>query len=150
MVGETGRGQGESALFRGRVPSIIFVWQAASRPITLVRSGVILKHTRSKGRVLMSRPVQHGLSGLALLIFLFVGHPDPARPSTSGPIQGVVVTVTTGVPGTMVIRDEKGGLHILKLTQQTQLGAQFKPGDKVVAFTSPYGVSAVQLQTGNP
>jgi hypothetical protein len=98
----------------------------------------------------MSRFARHGLCGLALLILLVVGLPDVARPSTSAPIQGVVVTVTTGIPGTMVIRDDKGGLHILKLTQQTQLGAQFKPGDKVVVFTSPYGVSAVQLQAGNP
>lgn len=48
----------------------------------------------------------------------------------------------------MVIRDEKGQLHILNLTQQTQLSAQFKVGDKVLAFFSPYGVSAVQLQAG--
>lgn len=97
----------------------------------------------------MSRLVRHRLCGLVLLMLSFVGFPDLARSSTSAPIQGVVVTVTTGIPGTMVIRDDKGGLHILKLTQQTQLGAQFKPGDKVVAFTSPYGVSAVQLQAGN-
>lgn len=98
----------------------------------------------------MSRLRRHILCGLALLVLSFVGLPDRVRSSTSGPIQGVVVTVTTGIPGTMVIRDEKGGLHILKLTQQTQLGAQFKPGDKVVAFISPYGVSAVQLQGGSP
>ena len=98
----------------------------------------------------MSRPIRQMLSGLVLLILSCLGLPDSARPSTSAPIQGVVMTVTTGIPGTMVIRDEKGGLHILKLTQQTQLSAQFKVGDKVLAFTSPYGVSAVQLQTGNP
>ncbi|MBX3301673.1 MAG: hypothetical protein KF693_05620 [Nitrospira sp.] len=98
----------------------------------------------------MSRLVRGMLCGLALLILPFVGLPGFARSSTSAPIQGVVVTVTIGIPGTMVIRDDKGGLHILKLTQQTQLGAQFKPGDKVVAFTSPYGVSAIQLQAGNP
>jgi hypothetical protein len=98
----------------------------------------------------MSRPIRHMLSGLVLLILSCLGLPDSARSSTSAPIQGVVVAVTTGIPGTMVIRDEKGGLHILKLTQQTQLSAQFKPGDKVLAFTGPYGVSAVQLQTGTP
>ncbi len=98
----------------------------------------------------MRRFVRHRLCGLAFLILLVVGLPNFASPSTSAPIQGVVVTVTIGIPGTMIIRDDKGGLHILKLTQQTQLGAQFKPGDKVVAFTSPYGVSAVQLQAGNP
>lgn len=98
----------------------------------------------------MSRLARHMLWGLFLLIPAFVCLPDSARSSTSASIQGVVVTVTTGIPGTMVIRDDKGGLHILKLTQQTQMGAQFKPGDKVVAFTSPYGVSAIQLQMGNP
>jgi len=98
----------------------------------------------------MSRLARHILFAVCLLILPFVGLPDLASPSTSAPIQGVVVAVTTGIPGTMVIRDDRGGLHILKLTQQTQLGAQFKTGDKVVAFTSPYGVSAVQLQTGAP
>ena len=98
----------------------------------------------------MSRLARHMVCSLFLLILSFVGIPDSACPSTSAPIQGIVVTVTTGIPGTMVIRDARGGLHILKLTQQTQLGAQFKPGDKVVAFTGPYGVSAVQLQTGTP
>lgn len=65
------------------------------------------------------------------------------------PVQGEVVSMTAGIPGTMVIRDEKGQLHILNLTQQTQLGGQFKVGDKVLAFFSPYGVSAVQLQRGS-
>jgi hypothetical protein len=65
------------------------------------------------------------------------------------PVQGEVVSVTPGIPGTMVIRDDKGQLHILNLTQQTQLGGQFKVGDKVLAFFSPYGVSAIQPQTGS-
>lgn len=65
------------------------------------------------------------------------------------PVQGEVISLTAGIPGTMVIRDDKGQLHILNLTQQTQLGAQFKVGDKVLAFFSPYGVSAIQLQGGN-
>lgn len=90
------------------------------------------------------------LHGVILLALVMLSRPDSALSSTSAPIQGEVVTVTLGIPGTMVIRDEKGQLHILKLTQQTQLSAQFKPGDKVLAFTSPYGVSAVQLQTGTP
>jgi hypothetical protein len=57
--------------------------------------------------------------------------------------------MTAGIPGTMVIRDDKGQLHILSLTQQTQLGGRFKVGDKVLVFFSPYGVSAVQPQLGN-
>ncbi|MGE0471710.1 MAG: hypothetical protein AB7L09_25355 [Nitrospira sp.] len=98
----------------------------------------------------LSRLIRPMLIGVFLLTIVFVSLPNAARSSTSTPIQGVVVTVTTGIPGTMVIRDEKGQLHILKLTQQTQLSAQFKTGDKVLAFTSPYGVSAVQLQAGTP
>ena len=65
------------------------------------------------------------------------------------PVPGEVISLSTGIPGPMVIRDDKGQLHILNLTQQTQLGAQFKVGDKVLAFFSPYGVSAIQLQGGN-
>ena len=92
---------------------------------------------------LISRP----LSGLILLAVTMVGLPNFAL--ALPPVQGEVVSMTAGIPGTMVIRDEKGQLHILNLTQQTQLGGQFKVGDKVLAFFSPYGVSAVQLQTGN-
>lgn len=98
----------------------------------------------------MSRLLRRMLHGVILLALVILSRPDSVLPSTSAPIQGEVVTVTLGIPGTMVIRDEKGQLHILKLTQQTQLSAQFRPGDKVLAFTSPYGVSAVQLQTGTP
>ncbi len=79
-----------------------------------------------------------------VLVGVSLPNPAPALP----PVQGEVVTMTAGIPGTMVIRDDKGQLHILNLTQQTQLGAQFKVGDKVLAFFSPYGVSAVQLQMG--
>jgi hypothetical protein len=87
------------------------------------------------------------LSGFMLLAVIMVSLPNsaPALP----PVQGEVVSMTAGIPGTMVIRDEKGQLHILNLTQQTQLGGKFKVGDKVLAFFSPYGVSAVQLQMGN-
>jgi hypothetical protein len=87
------------------------------------------------------------LSGFILLAVIMVSLPNDAL--ALPPVQGEVVSVTAGIPGTMVIRDEKGQLHILNLTQQTQLGAQFKVGDKVLAFFSLYGVSAVQLQAGN-
>jgi hypothetical protein len=87
------------------------------------------------------------ISALLLLTVAIVSLPNsaPALP----PVQGEVISMTAGIPGTMVIRDEKGQLHILNLTPQTQLGGQFKVGDKVLAFFSPYGVSAVQPQTGN-
>ncbi len=85
--------------------------------------------------------------GLIFLALAVVSVPNSAL--ALPPVQGEVVSLTTGIPGTMVIRDEKGQLHILNLTSQTQLGGKFKVGDKVLAFFSPYGVSAVQPQTGN-
>ena len=87
------------------------------------------------------------LGSLILLALSIVSSSDSALALPQ--VQGEVVSMTTGIPGTRVSRDEKGQLHILNLTQQTQLGGQFKVGDKVLAFFSPYGVSAVQLQTGN-
>ncbi len=85
----------------------------------------------------------------SLILSVVIMGSSPSSALALPPVQGEVITVTTGIPGTMVIRDDKGQLHILNLTQQTQLGAQFKVGDKVLAFFSPYGVSAVQLQGGN-
>ncbi|HWF61870.1 MAG TPA: hypothetical protein VN666_16405 [Nitrospira sp.] len=99
-----------------------------------------------KGNVAMYQLVFRVLGGLILAMSVV----SPFNSALAlPPVQGEVVSMTASIPGTMVIRDEKGQLHILNLTQQTQLGAQFKVGDKVLAFFSPYGVSAVQLQTGN-
>lgn len=94
----------------------------------------------------MSRLIGSTLSGLIFLAMIKVSLPNSVL--AAPPVQGEVVSISAGIPGTMVVRDDKGQLHILNLTQQTQLGAQFKPGDKVLAFLSPYGVSAVQLQIG--
>lgn len=95
----------------------------------------------------MDRLVLGVLGALIFLVMSVVSLPDSVL--ALPPVQGEIVSMTAGAPGTMVIRDDKGQLHILNLTQQTQLGAQFKVGDKVLAFFSPYGVSAVQLQSGN-
>ena len=95
----------------------------------------------------MFRFVFRVLGGLMLLVVTIVALPNPTL--ALPPVQGEVVSMTAGIPGTMVIRDDKGQLHILNLTQQTQLGGRFKVGDKVLAFFSPYGVSAVQLQMGS-
>ncbi|HBH81992.1 MAG TPA: hypothetical protein DDY39_19360 [Nitrospira sp.] len=105
------------------------------------------EHLSRKEMVVMERLVFRIVGSLVLLVVTMVSWPRSV--SSLPPVQGEVITVTTGIPGTMVIRDDKGQLHILNLTQQTQLGAQFKVGDKVLAFFSPYGVSAVQLQGGN-
>ena len=95
----------------------------------------------------MYRLMSRTLGGFILLAITIIGlpHPTLALP----PVQGEVISITAGIPGTMVIRDDKGQLHILNLTPQTQLGGRFKVGDKVLAFFSPYGVSGVQLQMGN-
>ena len=95
----------------------------------------------------MFRLVFRVLGGLILLVITIVALPNPTL--ALPPVQGEVVSMTAGIPGTMVLRDDKGQLHILSLTQQTQLGGRFKVGDKVLAFFSPYGVSAVQLQMGS-
>ena len=95
----------------------------------------------------MFRLIFRVLGGLILLVITIVALPNPTL--ALPPVQGEVVSMTAGIPGTMVIRDDKGQLHILNLTQQTQLGGRFKVGDKVLAFFSPYGVSAVQLQMGS-
>ncbi len=95
----------------------------------------------------MYRLIISALNGFLLLAITIVSLPNSAF--ALPPVQGEVVSITVGIPGTMVIRDEKGQLHILNLTQQTQLGGQFKVGDKVLAFISLYGVSAVQSQMGS-
>lgn len=95
----------------------------------------------------MQNPVLR-IAGSLMLLVVMMGS-VPSSVLALPPVQGEVISLTTGVPGTMVIRDDKGQLHILNLTPQTQLGARFKVGDKVLAFFSPYGVSAVQLQSAN-
>ena len=61
-----------------------------------------------------------------------------------GQIEGEVIQVYSTV---IVIKNEQGHATVLQLTPRTQLGGQFKPGDKVVAYVTPYGVSSVQLKT---
>jgi hypothetical protein len=41
----------------------------------------------------------------------------------------------------------KGRRWLLQLTPRTQVSGLLKPGDKIVAYTTPYGVSSVQLKT---
>jgi len=44
------------------------------------------------------------------------------------------------------VKNEQGQGIVLQITPRTQLGAQFKPGDKIVAYVTPYGVSSIQLK----
>jgi hypothetical protein len=61
-----------------------------------------------------------------------------------GQIEGEVMQV---FPTAIVIKNDQGQATVLQVTPRTQLGAQFKPGDKIVAYVTPYGVSSVQLRT---
>lgn len=113
----------------------------------MILAGELLRVSKSRGAVAMQNPVLR-IAGSLMLLVVAMGS-VPSSVLALPPVQGEVISLTTGVPGTMVIRDDKGQLHILNLTPQTQLGARFKVGDKVLAFFSPYGVSAVQLQGAN-
>jgi hypothetical protein len=45
-----------------------------------------------------------------------------------------------------VIKNEQGHATALQLTAQTRVAGPFKPGDRVVAYVTPYGVSSIQLK----
>lgn len=70
--------------------------------------------------------------------------PAPAYAATipqQGQVEGEVLQVFTTM---IVIKNEQGHATILQLNPRTQVGGTFKPGDKVVAYVTPYGVSSVQ------
>ena len=60
-----------------------------------------------------------------------------------GQVEGEVLQV---FPTMLVIKNEQGHATILQLNPRTQVGGALKPGDKVVAYVTPYGVSSVQLK----
>jgi len=61
-----------------------------------------------------------------------------------GQVEGEVMQV---FPTAIVIKNEQGHGTVLQITPRTQLGTQFKPGDKIIAFVTPYGVSSIQSKT---
>ena len=61
-----------------------------------------------------------------------------------GQVEGEILQV---FPSVIVIRNEHGQAMVLQLSPRTQVSGPLKPGDKIVAHTSPYGVSSVQLKT---
>ena len=61
-----------------------------------------------------------------------------------GQVEGEILQV---FPSVIVIKNEQGQATVLQLTPRTQIGAAFKPGDRIVAYVTPYGVSSVQLKT---
>ena len=63
--------------------------------------------------------------------------------SQQGQVEGEVLQV---FPTAIVVKNEQGQGIVLQITPRTQLGAQFKPGDKIVAYVTPYGVSSIQLK----
>jgi hypothetical protein len=71
----------------------------------------------------------------------------PAIPIASVPQQGQVEGEVVQVFSTViVIRNDQGHATVLPVTPRTQIGGTLKPGDKVVAYVSPYGVSSIQLK----
>ncbi|HEY6085334.1 MAG TPA: hypothetical protein VIU63_08040 [Nitrospira sp.] len=83
----------------------------------------------------------HVALGLAWTIMVCAAVAD-AGPQ-QGLIEGEVVQV---FPAVLVIRSEQGAT-VLQLTARTEVVGSFKPGDKVIAYVTPYGVSSVQLKS---
>jgi hypothetical protein len=67
-----------------------------------------------------------------------------AAVGSQGQIEGVVVQV---FPSVVVIKNDEGQATVLQLTPRTQLTGPLKPGDRVVAYVTPYGVTSIQLKT---
>ncbi len=61
-----------------------------------------------------------------------------------GQVEGEILQV---FPSVIVLKTDQGQAVVLQLSPRTQVSGPLKPGDKIVAYTSPYGVSSVQLKT---
>jgi hypothetical protein len=85
------------------------------------------------------------LATLLITVVMMLGSAVLCRANVpqQGQVEGDVVQV---FPTTIVIRDDRGHITILQLNSRTQMGGPLKPGDKVVAFITPYGVTSVQLK----
>lgn len=82
-----------------------------------------------------------------LLLVLVLTLAPPILPAATVPQQGQIEGEVLQVFSTIiVIKNDQGHATVLQLTPRTQLGGQFKPGDKVVAYVTPYGVSSVQMK----
>ena len=69
--------------------------------------------------------------------------PGVTPASQQGQVEGEILQV---FPSVIVIKNEQGQAVVLQLSPRTQVSGPLKPGDKIVAVTSPYGVSSVQLK----
>lgn len=85
------------------------------------------------------------LAALLITVVMMLGSPVLCRANVpqQGQVEGDVVQV---FPTAIVIRDDRGQITILQLNPRTQVGGPLKPGDKVVAYITPYGVTSVQLK----
>jgi len=85
------------------------------------------------------------LAALLITVVMMLGSPVLCRANVpqQGQVEGDVVQV---FPTAIVIRDDRGHATILQLNPRTQVGGSLKPGDKVVAYITPYGVTSVQLK----
>lgn len=68
---------------------------------------------------------------VGLVVLLGTAAVSSPNLSQQGQIEGEVIQVFSTV---IVIRNEQGHATVLQLTPRTQLGGQFKPGGKVVAY----------------
>jgi hypothetical protein len=85
------------------------------------------------------------LAMLFITVVLVLGIPVrcPATVSQQGQVEGDVLQV---FPTVIVIRDDRGHATVLQLNPRTQVAGSLKPGDKIVASITPYGVTSVQLK----
>ncbi len=98
---------------------------------------------RTRRRRLCGNPLQmFVLAGCFAVLLHAVAAPAAVAPQ--GQIEGEVLQA---FPTMLVIKDDRGQATVLQLTPRTQLGGVFKPGDKVVAYVTLYGVTSVQLKS---
>jgi len=90
------------------------------------------KHTLLTAMIMITAVMAFGISSVG-----------QASVPQQGQVEGYIVQV---FPTVIVIRDERGHATILQLSPRTQVNGPFKPGDKVVAYVTPYGVSSIQMK----
>jgi hypothetical protein len=85
------------------------------------------------------------LATVLLLIVMMLGSSVLcwANAPQQGQVEGDVIQV---FPTAIVIRDDRGHATVLQLNPRTQVADSLKPGDKVIASITPYGVTSVQLK----
>ncbi len=86
-----------------------------------------------------------GMLWLSCLMLLLPAHiQPPAAHAQQGQLEGEVIQI---FPTMIVIKNEQGHATVLQLTPRTQVNTTLKPGDNVVVYMTPYGVSSIQLKS---